>query len=135
MPKQKTTLLLTITFIGFYALIMQVIYIREVLVICYGNELSIGLILGFWLLGISAGAYAASKVCSKVSDPLKLFFFLIISLAFIFCGLIFFIRLSRIIFEIPPGEYMPFSKIVPFIFLAVTINALLPSFFIKNTER
>ena len=119
MPKQKTTLLLAITFVGFYALIMQVTYIREILVICYGNELCIGLIFGFWLFGVSAGAYGAGRIYPRVSDPLKLIFLLIISLTFIFWGLIFFIRISRIIFEISPGEYMPFSKIVPFIFLAV----------------
>jgi len=120
MARQKTTLLLTITFIGFYALIMQVTCIREILVICYGNELCLGLILGFWLFGISAGAYASSKICSKVSEPIKLFFFLILSLTFVFCGLIFFVRISRIIFGIPPGEYMPFFKMIPFIFLAVS---------------
>ena len=120
MQQKKNTLFLTITFIGFYALIMQVTYIREILVVCYGNELCLGLILGFWLFGISAGAYWGSKISTMASEPLKLFFLLAILLTFIFSGLIYFIRISRTILEVPPGEYMPFFKMVLFIFIAVS---------------
>ncbi|OGL50109.1 MAG: hypothetical protein A3C43_03250 [Candidatus Schekmanbacteria bacterium RIFCSPHIGHO2_02_FULL_38_11] len=120
MIKQKGILFLAITFTGFYALIMQVTYIREILVVCYGNELCLGLILGFWLFGISAGAYGGSKISIRVSEPLKLFFFLAILLTFVFSGLIYFIRTGRTILEVPPGEYMPFLKMVLFIFLAVS---------------
>ncbi|MFH1414667.1 MAG: hypothetical protein ABIH89_01105 [Elusimicrobiota bacterium] len=42
--------------IGFTALSCQIVVIRELLVVLYGNELTVGLILGSWLLSGAAGS-------------------------------------------------------------------------------
>ncbi len=52
----KRDLLLITLFMGFSACIIQVLIIREILTLCRGNELIIGMIFASWFLGIYAGA-------------------------------------------------------------------------------
>ncbi len=105
--------LLIISFsIGFYALISQVSFLREILVVFYGNELCIGLIFSFWLVGIFIGALVASYGRtgeSKLAVLANCIFFLLIILTPLQIGMI---RLSRVIFSTPPGEYIEFFKII-----------------------
>ena len=45
--------------LGVFSVTAQVTFLRELLVIFYGNELSIAVMLCAWLLTIGAGAFAA----------------------------------------------------------------------------
>ncbi len=47
---------------GFGAGVAQVLLLRELLVIAYGNELSMGVLLACWLLGGAAGALVARRL-------------------------------------------------------------------------
>ncbi len=98
--------------LGFYALVVQVLDVREFLAVFHGNELTIGLILGAWLFGIALGAFLFYLLNRKSAlNPLIIF-----SLAFLLlCSLlpcqIALIRNTRAIFAVPSGEYAPFSVI------------------------
>jgi len=52
----RRELLIITLFMGFSAAIIQVLIIREILTLCRGNELIIGMIYSSWFLGIYAGA-------------------------------------------------------------------------------
>ncbi len=118
--------LLVISFsVGFYALISQVSFLREILVVFYGNELCIGLIFSFWLVGIFIGALAASYGRtgeSKLAVLANCIFFLLIVLTPLQIGMI---RFSRIIFSTPPGEYIEFIKIIAASSLFVSPTSIL----------
>ena len=45
--------------VGAVAVLVQVTMLRELLVVFYGNELSVGAIMGCWLLGVGLGALSA----------------------------------------------------------------------------
>jgi len=49
-------------FAGFSSVVCQSLFIREMLVVFQGNELSIGIILSNWLLGTALGNFAAARI-------------------------------------------------------------------------
>ncbi len=55
-------ILFSMIFIGCYATIAQVLIIREILVVFFGNELCFGIILGTWLFGVAFGAATGGRV-------------------------------------------------------------------------
>ncbi len=56
---------------GFSGMAAQVILLRELLVVFYGNELSIGIILAIWLLCEAAGASSFRKTSCGFKKKLK----------------------------------------------------------------
>ncbi len=62
-------------FVGRYATIAQVLIIREFLVVFFGSELRIGIILGTWPFGVASGAAAGGWVAGRFKNHLP------------FCGL------------------------------------------------
>ncbi len=68
-------LVVSLLLMGFSGMAAQVILLRELLTVFYGNELSIGIILAGWLLFEAAGAYAfrEKKVRGQTSQPSFLF--------------------------------------------------------------
>jgi spermidine synthase len=123
--------LITISFsIGFFSLISQVSFFREILVVFYGNELCIGIIFAIWLAGIFFGAFIASFGKSKAPHLVIRTALLLILLIIATPFQLFLIRLSRIIFSTPPGEYIPFLHITMICFLFVfPISMIVGAFF------
>ncbi len=91
---------------GFAASIGQILVIRELLVIFYGNELSTGLILACWLLCTAAGSGLTGRICRKKPPSFKV---LMAGFA-VFCallpGTIVWIRAARAFWSIPSGELL-----------------------------
>lgn len=79
--RNYTDLIYLAVFSGFSSLAIQIILIRELLVIFKGNELSAGIILANWLLINGIGAYAA-KYLLKYNKSIKssIILFLIMSI-------------------------------------------------------
>jgi spermidine synthase len=86
--------------IGFNALIAQIIYIREFLVIFSGNEISLGIILGNWLFWTALGSMLAGRI-QAIERGLKIEILLITILIPLN---ILIIRLSKLIIQPTPGE-------------------------------
>ncbi len=53
--------LLALLLMGLTQLVAQVVLTRELLAVCYGNELSIALVLATWLLLVAAGSAAGAR--------------------------------------------------------------------------
>ena len=49
-------------FAGFSAVVIQTLFIREMLVVFQGNELSVGIILSQWLAGTALGNFVAARL-------------------------------------------------------------------------
>jgi len=95
---------LTITTTGFAATVAQIIVIRELLVLFYGNELSAGLIFAGWLLWSGLGSGLAGKWARKVSAHANLLRLMLVFLSAMLPLSVLFIRASRIIWNLPAGE-------------------------------
>ena len=99
-------------FLGFSAIIVQTILIREFLVIAFGSELIIGTIFAVWFFWIAIGASLGVPLIRKYND-LHFIFWSIIFICLILVPLqIIAIRLSKTIFAVPIGQYMSFSSVI-----------------------
>ena len=91
---------------GFAASIGQILVIRELLVIFYGNELSTGLILASWLLCTAAGSGLAGRIFRKRPPE----FGALLAGFVLFCAAlpatIVWIRAARALWSIPSGELL-----------------------------
>jgi len=110
---------LTITTTGFVATVAQIIILRELLVLFYGNELSAGLILTGWLLWSGLGSGLSGKWALKVPTHTALLSSMLVCLAAALPLSLLFIRATRIIWALPAGELPTIGKIL-LISVAVT---------------
>ncbi len=113
--------LLTITTTGFVATVAQIIVLRELLVLFYGNELSAGLIFSGWLLWSGLGSGLSGKWAFHVSGHTPLLRQLLVCLAVMLPLTVLFIRASRIIWMLPAGELISIAKMLLISFAATAL--------------
>ena len=106
------TPVLTITTTGFVATVAQIIFLRELLVLFYGNELSAGLIFAGWLLWSGLGSGLSGKWALKVSAYTTLLRLMLVCLAALLPLSVLFIRATRIIWTLPAGELPSIGKML-----------------------
>ncbi len=124
-----TRILFALILTGFYAILSQVLIIREFLVTFSGNELSIGVFLSNWLLLEAIGSYLGGRFTKKIRLPAFAFATLQLLLAvclplIIYCTRIFKLNLSTSI-----GEAIP----IPLLFVASMI-LLIPIALINGAQ-
>jgi len=110
---------LVVILFGVCLTIAQVLFIREFLVVLNGNELSIGLIYFSWFFGITIGAAVASKFSDKVKYQQFYVSLLLLFQGIIFPILIYFVRILRLIINIPPTQFIPFINLIVSIVIIV----------------
>jgi spermidine synthase len=87
--------------IGFTAAIAQIVLMRELMVVFYGNEISLGLMLASWLFWTAAGSAIAGRVAR---EPRRLMAGLEALVAVALPATILVVRASRSVLETVPGE-------------------------------
>lgn len=125
---------------GFFALLAQVVILRELLVAFYGNELFSGVVLGIWLLSTGLGSLLALKLTKLKS--LRIIFLLQIFLIALSLLVIFLIRfyISK---AVSPGQIPPvfqsflfvFFTLFPFCFLLDALFAWTSHLWVKKAKK
>ena len=118
--------------IGFVAIVGQILLIRELLVIFYGNELSTAIILASWLIWTSLGSATLGRIADAITNKHRVFGLVQLVLAFLLPSSIVAVRLSKILWSIPVGEVIDlttmmgisFAILAPFCFLSGFLFAL-----------
>ena len=132
MNSKKYSTILSIAFIslGFSSMISQIVFIRELITLFMGNELTLGIILALWLLWTATGSGLFGLFTKYLKNPFRLLYFLQFVIVLLLPLTIIFIRLSRNIFSLLPGEVTSpfFIFFIPFIVLA-PIGTLFGFFF------
>jgi spermidine synthase len=116
---------LCITAAGFAATIAQVLLLRELLVLFYGNEMSTGLAFAGWLLWTSLGSALAARVSGRVPPRVGTLAILLVLLAAALPALVLLVRGARWVFGIPPGELATIGKMVLVSLIAPVLFCLL----------
>jgi spermidine synthase len=112
LPKSIPATVLTIATAGFVATVAQIIVLREVLVLFYGNELSMGLIFSGWLLWSGLGSAISGKWAARASLRISTLGLLIVFMAALLPLTVILIRASRIIWSLPAGELPTIGKML-----------------------
>ena len=100
----KRTVILSSAVLGTTAIVSQIVILRELLVIFYGNELSIGLMLASWLIWVAAGSWILGRFTERlVRKPLSIVA-VQASAAVLIPVLVFLSRTIKNIFPFSPGE-------------------------------
>jgi len=89
---------------GFTSLVIQVLLIREFLICFYGNELTIGLILGNWIILEAIGSGLSSRFSQKIKRPLLFYCILQCLIALYFPLAIYLIRSLKGFLPLTAGE-------------------------------
>ncbi len=105
-------ILLLMVFVGCYATIAQVLIIREFLVVFFGSELCIGIILGTWFFGVASGAVIGGRIAVRFKDHLSHFIILLTLMCVILPLELVLIRVLRIVLNVPAGQYIPILSLL-----------------------
>jgi spermidine synthase len=126
--KPAKSAVLAVLALGFNSIVMQIILMRELLVIFYGNEISVGIVLGVWLLMGGLGSWLFGRFSDTIAKKVAVYILgqLLVNVL-VLCSL-FLIRNIKPFFTILPGEIMPLSTMVLAIVVAVAPLCLLLGF-------
>jgi len=113
-------------FLGAFALICQVVLLRELFVVVFGNEISFGMALTSWLAGVFLGAMTGGFFADKIRRISLAFAVSILLMCLIYPLSITLMRLLHHLSRTPVGSYVNFSA--AFLYAAVFIIPF--SFFI-----
>ncbi|MGD0771410.1 MAG: fused MFS/spermidine synthase [Candidatus Solibacter sp.] len=92
--------------IGFTATIAQIVLLRELMVVFYGNESSIGLMLASWLLWTAAGSSVAGRFAARARQPRRLMAGIQVLIAAILPCTILAVRAAKGVLQTVPGEVL-----------------------------
>lgn len=114
--------------IGFAPLTAQILLIRELLVVFYGNELSMGMMLGAWLLWTALGSMVLGRRVDRVLDKQRLLASTQAVMAVLLPLSILYVRWSKLLWGVPAGEIVDLARMVGIAFTAVAPFCVLSGF-------
>jgi spermidine synthase len=103
---------LAITAAGFASAVAQILTVRELLVLFYGNELSVGLVFTSWLLWTALGSSLGGRYSRRVNPTAVTLALVLAGLALVVPATLLWIRASRMIWSIPLGELLSPGKML-----------------------
>jgi len=119
----QNILLISVFVTGISGIVAQTLLIRELLVVFEGNEFSLGLIFGNWLLLESVGCYFVGKKIEYIKDKILNFVFLQILFSLGFFISLWLARNIKFLLKIPFGVTLDLDLI----FFTTILTLLLPS--------
>ena len=114
--------------IGFTSLSAQIVFLRELLVLFYGNELSIGVVLGCWLFWTGIGSLFLGRLADRFRSPAIIFSFLQILLAIALVLTLLAIRSVKIFMDLSPGQIIGCLNIFIASFAVISVYCILNGF-------
>lgn len=101
----RRRLIFALILLGFSAMAGQIVLMRELLVVFYGNELSLGITLASWLFWMALGSWGIGKwIVGRISQRLVVLSLGQITLAFLLPISVLAARLIPLWFNYLPGE-------------------------------
>ncbi|OPY68723.1 MAG: Spermidine synthase [Syntrophorhabdus sp. PtaU1.Bin050] len=112
-PKGLRSLIFTLFVTGIGGIVAQTILFREMLVIFSGNELSIGVLVAFWIGWAAAGAYTGEKIGGRTGTLA----WSLILFSLFFPASVYLIRIIKVLIGIPPGMGTSIIEVISLSFL------------------
>lgn len=115
----KKILILALILIGFTSTIAQILLMRELAVVFYGNELSFGVILASWLFWTGMGSSFLGCLADRLRNPIQLFVIIQLFLPLVIFAEIFLVRNIRSILGVEHGVLIGFIPMLLSCFLVL----------------
>ncbi len=93
---------------GFTAMVGQIVLMRELIVVFYGNEVSIGTILASWLFWVAVGSFGLGRLVDRVKKRVSLLILCEIAISIILPLCVSGVRVSRFLLNVEFGEIIGF---------------------------
>ncbi|MGQ9625355.1 MAG: hypothetical protein ACUVV0_00425 [Anaerolineae bacterium] len=119
---------LALALIGFVSMVGQVLLLRELAAVFYGNELSLALILAAWLLWVAVGSWGLGRLAGRYNLGARAFVCGLALMALLLPAQMFLIRALRLILGATPGILIGFFEMARSIFLVLAPLCLLLGF-------
>jgi len=126
--KSKVKLNLGAIILGLTSIIGQIIILRELIVVFYGNELSLGVILASWLFWVSAGSGLGARLVDRSRSKERLLSNIQLATALALPLNIFLIRNIKSILKISTGEIIGFVPMFGSSFLSLSFICMMLGF-------
>ncbi len=114
-----------IALIGFTSIVAQVVLMRELVVIFYGNELSLGVMLGVWLFWTAIGSSVIARAFRKNRHPRLVISLIQLILSLSLPPVLILVRSSKTILGITTGEMVGFVPMLLITFVVLAPICLL----------
>jgi spermidine synthase len=98
--------------LGMVCQIGQIVFLRELLMVFHGNELSLGIILAAWMLWVGLGSRLGALLIDRSKRPLLLFALTATAVPLILPASVVLIRSLRWFFSVHPGAYLSVPDMV-----------------------
>lgn len=95
--------------LGIVYQVVQIVFLRELLMVFHGNELSLGIILAAWILWVGIGSHLGSKLARRSKKPVTVVAIISAATVILFIFTVFSIRMLRFFFTIETGAYLSVS--------------------------
>lgn len=90
--------------LGFTSLVGQILLLRELITVFYGNETAYAIILASWLFWVSVGSYTLSLLSPRIKDPRRWIAVFLWAVSLILPSVIVAVRLLKQALSIQTGE-------------------------------
>jgi spermidine synthase len=121
----KVKLNLSAIVLGMASMMGQIIIIRELIVVFYGNELSLSVILAIWLFWVAFGSFALGRLVDILKSREKLLAGIQLTTSIILPLNILFIRVIKLALNISPGEIVGFMPMFMSSFISLSFICML----------
>lgn len=101
---QNNSLLITAFVLGMTSIVGQILLLRELVTVFYGNEMAYAVILASWMFWVAVGSYGAVFLSSHIKDPAFVIGLLQASIYFILPAVILLARSVKHIMNVHTGE-------------------------------
>jgi spermidine synthase len=113
---------------GASAMASQIVFMREFLVVFYGNEISVGIILAGWLIWGAFGSAFLGRLSDRISARIRIFWACQLCLSVVFPLTLLLLRSSRSFLGMSTGEIMGYYPMLLCAFLVLFLPCSIMGF-------
>jgi len=124
----KIKLNLSAIILGIASMMAQIVIIRELIIIFYGNELSLSVILGIWLFWVSIGSLILGRFVDILKFKERLLSWVQLATSIILPLNIIFIRTIKPTLDISPGQIIGFAPMFTISFVSLSVICIIFGF-------
>ncbi|MBI4651593.1 fused MFS/spermidine synthase [Candidatus Desantisbacteria bacterium] len=131
----KKSIFLSFFLIGFTSLISQVLLLREFMMVFYGNELSLGIVLFFWMFWTAVGSWGLGALTQNSRYTHIYLVLCQLSLIILLPAEIFLVRVLKFLLRVPEAEIIKLTSMISSSFFLLLPLCLVLGFMFSLSAR